>query len=225
MEPAAPAARSNHSAGGRESVGSSSRESIQGEAGRQIFVDFPRSLELTGAKGTVVTVSELGTNLPDHPALDSSGQLIVEGEVTVGGLSPYHPIAVGIDQSTLDNPALAPLKPAQVVVPRPGVAATIDIAIVGGGSIEGFATTLDGTPYEGLDFELLDDRGAVIATARSDIDGYLVFENIRYGKFAIRLNGGSASALQAASFEPVSVVINRDKPAARISAIKVASLK
>lgn len=148
-----------------------------------------------------------------------------KGEVTVGGLSPYHPIAVGIDQSTLDNPALAPLKPAQVVVPRPGVAATIDIALVGGGSIEGFATKSDGTPYEGLDFELLDERGAVIATARSDIDGYLVFENIRYGKFAIRLNGGSASAIQAAPFEPVSVVINRDKPAARIGAIKVASLK
>jgi len=147
------------------------------------------------------------------------------GQVTVGGLSPYVPLAVGIDQTSLDNPALAPLKPAQIIVPRPGVAATIDIALVGGGSIEGFATKADGTPYEGLDFELIDEHGAVVGTARSDLDGYIVFENIRYGKFAIRLNSGSASAIQAAPFEPVSVVINRDKPAARLGALKVAALK
>lgn len=72
------------SLGGRARIG---RFVIQGEPGRQIYVDFPRSLELTGAKGTVVTVSELVTNLPDHPALDSSGRLIVEfgGELTVDG--------------------------------------------------------------------------------------------------------------------------------------------
>ena len=147
------------------------------------------------------------------------------GLVTVGGLSPYVPLAVGIDQTSLDNPALAPLKPAQIIVPRPGVAATIDIALVGGGSIEGFATKADGTPYEGLDFELIDEKGDVVGTARSDLDGYIVFENIRYGKFAIRLNSGTASAIQAAPFEPVSVVINRDKPAARIGALRVAALK
>ncbi|MEO6433052.1 MAG: hypothetical protein ABIO29_03615, partial [Sphingomicrobium sp.] len=148
-----------------------------------------------------------------------------QGKVTVGGLSPYVPLAVGIDQSSLDNPALAPSKPIQVIVPRPGVAAVIDIALVGGGSIEGFAAKSDGSAYEGLDFELLDEAGAVVGTARSDIDGYIVFENIRYGKFALRLTSGTASAIHAAPLEPLTVVINRDKPAARIGSIKIAALK
>lgn len=148
-----------------------------------------------------------------------------KGEVTVGGLSPYVPLAVGIDQTTLDNPALAPLKPVQVVVPRPGVAAMIDIALVGGGSIEGYATKSDGSPYEGLDFDLVDHAGAVVATVRTDLDGYFVFENIRYGRFALRLNGDSASAIKASPLEPVAVTINHEKPAVRLGAIKVAALQ
>lgn len=148
-----------------------------------------------------------------------------KGEVTVGGLSPYVPLAVGIDQTTLDNPALAPLKPLQVVVPRPGVAAMLDIALVGGGSIEGFATKSDGSAYEGLDFELVDQSGAVVGTARSDLDGYFVFENIHYGKFSIRLNADSASAISASPLEPVAVTINHEKPAVRLGAIKVVALK
>lgn len=147
-----------------------------------------------------------------------------EGRITVGGLSPYVPVAVGIDQTSLDNPALAPTKPVQVIVPRPGVAADIDIALVGGGSIEGFATKADGSAYEGLDFELIDEKGAVIGTARSDLDGYIVFENIRYGKFSLRLASGTASAIHAAPLEPLTVIINRDKPAARIGSIKIAAL-
>ncbi len=148
-----------------------------------------------------------------------------QGEVTVGGLSPYVPLAIGIDQSSLDNPALAPLKPVQVIVPRPGVAAMLDIALVGGGSVEGFATKSDGTPYEGLDFDLVDQSGTVLATARSDLDGYFVFENIHYGKFSMRLNSASASAISASPLDPVMVVINHDKPAVRLGAIKVAALR
>ncbi|MEO6198606.1 MAG: hypothetical protein ABIO68_01525 [Sphingomicrobium sp.] len=148
-----------------------------------------------------------------------------KGEVTVGGLSPYVALAVGIDQTTLDNPALAPLKPFQVVVPRPGVAAMLDIALVGGGTIEGYATKADGTPYEGLDFDLVDQSGAVMGTVRSDLDGYFVFENIHYGKFALRLNQDSAAAIHASPLDPVTVILNHDKPAVRLGAIKVAALQ
>ena len=147
------------------------------------------------------------------------------GEVTVGGLSPYVPVAIGVDQSSLSNPALTALRPAQVIVPRPGIGALVDIPLVGGGSIEGFAAKSDGRPYEGLDFDLLDDDGQVVGTARSDLDGYFVFENIHYGRFTLRLNAASAAAIRAAPFAPVEVRINRDRPAARIGAVKVAALQ
>ena len=60
-----------------------------------------------------------------------------QGLVRVNGLQPYHPIAIGIDTSTLNDPSLAPKKALQVVVPRPGVAAKLEIGLVGAGDIEG----------------------------------------------------------------------------------------
>ena len=69
---------------GRARIG---RFVIQGEPGRQIHVDLPRSIELVGIKGTVVRVQSLITNLPDAPALDSNGRLAVDfgGELEIDG--------------------------------------------------------------------------------------------------------------------------------------------
>lgn len=69
---------------GRARIG---RIVIRGEAGRDIYVDFPKSLELTGSKGSVVRVRSLFTDLGDHPRLDSRGELAIEfgGELEVQG--------------------------------------------------------------------------------------------------------------------------------------------
>ncbi len=50
-----------------------------------------------------------------------------KGAVTVAGLTAYAPIAVGIDETSLSDPMLTPRKALQVVVPRPGVAADVEI--------------------------------------------------------------------------------------------------
>lgn len=70
--------------GGRARIG---RVIIRGEPNRAIYVDFPKSVELIGMKGAVVTVTALVTDLPDHPRLDSRGELAVDfgGELEVQG--------------------------------------------------------------------------------------------------------------------------------------------
>ncbi|MGH6783213.1 MAG: DUF4402 domain-containing protein, partial [Sphingomicrobium sp.] len=72
------------SPGGRARIG---RVIIRGEPNRAIYVDFPKSVELIGMKGDMVTVTALVTDLPDHPRLDSRGELAVDfgGELTVQG--------------------------------------------------------------------------------------------------------------------------------------------
>ncbi|MEO6198611.1 MAG: DUF4402 domain-containing protein [Sphingomicrobium sp.] len=69
---------------GRARIG---RIIIRGEPGRAIYVDFPKSLELIGIKGTSVSVTALVTNLPDNPQLDSRGELAVDfgGELRIRG--------------------------------------------------------------------------------------------------------------------------------------------
>lgn len=72
------------SVSGRARLG---RVIIHGQPNRPISVTFPRTLELSGIKGTVIEIRQLVTNLPDSPTLDSSGQLVVDfgGELDVRG--------------------------------------------------------------------------------------------------------------------------------------------
>lgn len=69
---------------GRARIG---RVIIHGEPGRAIFVDFPKSLELVGMKGTMVSVTGVVTDLPANPRLDSRGQLVIDfgGELKIRG--------------------------------------------------------------------------------------------------------------------------------------------
>ncbi|HEX2624102.1 MAG TPA: carboxypeptidase regulatory-like domain-containing protein, partial [Sphingomicrobium sp.] len=143
------------------------------------------------------------------------------GELTVGGLTPFVPVAIGIDQTTLDNPALTPSKPAQLVVPRPGVSATVDIALVGGGSVEGIAVHDDHREYEGLDIELVDSAGNVVATTRSDLDGYFLFERVKYGNYTLRLAATTASAISVPRDLDAKAVVNRDRPVVRLGTVVV----
>ena len=115
-----------------------------------------------------------------------------QGLVRVNGLQPYYPIAIGIDTSTLNDPSLAPKKALQVIVPRPGVAAKLEIGLVGAGDIEGMLVRNDGRGFEGLDVELLDEAGKVVASGRSDYDGFFLFERVAYGRYTLRLTTDSA---------------------------------
>ncbi|MEQ7874066.1 carboxypeptidase-like regulatory domain-containing protein [Sphingomonas sp. ASV193] len=146
------------------------------------------------------------------------------GEVTVGGLAPYQPIPVGIDQTSLDNPALTPAKAVQVVVPRPGTVTFVDIALVGGGSIEGALMRSDQREIEGADIELVDEAGKVVATTRSDIDGYFLFERVKYGRYSLRLSKGSAAALNMPVDLGKAAEVNRDHPLLRMGSIIVTAL-
>ena len=94
------------------------------------------------------------------------------GAVTVGGLTPYRPVAVGIDGTSLDDPMLTPKTALQVVVPRPGVAAEVVIPLVGGGDIEGALMKSGELGFEGVDLELVEPSGKVAGTARTDFDGF-----------------------------------------------------
>jgi hypothetical protein len=144
-----------------------------------------------------------------------------EGTVRVGGLQPFQPIAVGIDTSSLEDPSLAPKKALQLVVPRPGVAARIEIGLVGSGDIEGMVVQSDGRGFEGLDLELVDPTGKVVASGRSDYDGFFLFDRIPYGRYGLRVTTESA---KAAGVDPTigrTVEISAQKSVVRMGAIRI----
>lgn len=163
-------------------------------------------------KGALITT---GTVQADRPT-DSHGSAMV------GGLSPFKPVAVGIDLSSLSDPMLVPKKALQVVVPRPGIPANVEIGLVGGGDIEGAVVKNGGLGFEGLDLELVDSSGKAVATTRTDFDGFFLFERVAYGSYSIRVAKNSAAIAKIAVDLGLPVEITPDKAVVRLGSVHVA---
>jgi hypothetical protein len=116
---------------------------------------------------------------------------------------------------------LVPRKALQVVVPRPGVPAEVEIALVGAGDVEGSVVKGGGTGFEGLDLELVDDGGRVVAQARSDYDGFFLFERVPYGSYRVRVSAASAEATAVAPDLRVTAKVSPDKSVVRLGTILV----
>ena len=108
-----------------------------------------------------------------------------------------------------------------MIVPRPGVAARIEIGLVGSGDIEGVLVQSDGRGFEGLDVELIDMAGKVTATARSDYDGFFLFDRVPYGRYSIRLTSQSAHAAGVAVAIDRTIDITSEKSVVRLGPIRI----
>jgi hypothetical protein len=176
-------------------------------------------------------LNDNGVRDPTEPlekgALVTTGRRLSEratdakGAVLVGGLATFTPVTVGIDESSLADPMLVPRKALQVVVPRPGVPANVEIGLVGGGDIEGAIVKSGGLGFEGLDLELADGAGKTVASTRTDFDGFFLFERVAYGDYRIRLSKDSAQAAGLARDLNVQVSVSAAKSIVRLGSIHV----
>lgn len=144
-----------------------------------------------------------------------------KGSVMVAGLPTFAPIPIGIDESSLSDPMLAPKKAIQVVVPRPGVPAEVDIGLVGAGDVEGAIVKNGGLGFEGLDLELVDSSGSVVGNAQTDFDGYFLFDRVPYGAYTVRIAKPAAEAAHVPQDLKLKVTVNGDRPVVRVGSITV----
>ncbi|MEO8141174.1 MAG: carboxypeptidase regulatory-like domain-containing protein [Sphingomicrobium sp.] len=165
-------------------------------------------------KGALVTT---GSRLSER-ATDA------QGTVLVAGLANYVPVAVGVDTSSLGDPTLTPRQALQVVTPRPGIAADVEIALVGAGDIEGAVVKDGGEGFEGLELELIDGSGKVVASTRSDYDGFFLFERVAYGRYVVRISAESARIARVSTGLGLSATVNEGAPTARLGATRVTKM-
>ena len=111
-----------------------------------------------------------------------------------------------------------------MVTPRPGIAADVEIALVGAGDIEGAVVKDGGEGFEGLELELVDASGKVIVTTRSDYDGFFLFERVAYGKYTVRISAESARIARVATGLGLSATVNEAAPTARLGAARVTKM-
>jgi uncharacterized lipoprotein YbaY len=106
-----------------------------------------------------------------------------------------------------------------VVVPRPGVPAEVEIGLVGGGDVEGALVKSGGLGFEGVDLELVDAAGKVIAKTRTDYDGFFLFERVAYGSYTIRVAKDSAAAAKISADLGLHFIVSPDKSVVRLGTV------
>jgi hypothetical protein len=143
------------------------------------------------------------------------------GAVTLAGLTTYEAVTVGLDETSLADPMLVPKRPLQVVVPRPGVPADVEIGLVGGGDVEGAVVKSGGLGFEGLDLELVNAGGKVVSTVRTDFDGFFLFQRVAYGRYTVRVSEASAATAKVQRELGRSIEVTAGRAVVRLGTIPV----
>lgn len=119
-----------------------------------------------------------------------------KGQTFIGGLTPYVPVLIGIDASSLPDPFVQPATSGVVVTPRPGIPVVIELPLVSAGEISGTLLRDGGRMLSGVTIELVDKKGQVVKTTRSEYDGFFLFESVPYGQYKLRIAALSANVVR-----------------------------
>ena len=156
----------------------------------------------------------------------SAGQMPVEqltdanGEVIVDGLEPFRPVLVGVDGSSLPDLLVQPSTPGMVVTPRPGISVALELPLVSTGDVDGtLVRSGGGGGFEGVDLELVNSEGRAMARARSDFDGFFIFEGVPYGRYSLRILKLSADAARLDPKLNCVAIIGENSPSVHLGAV------
>ncbi|MBO0750023.1 MAG: hypothetical protein J2O44_06300, partial [Porphyrobacter sp.] len=187
----------------------------RGEAAVSVFLDENgdgvRSPDEKPLAGVGLTAGQFGSSAPT----DKQGHAMIEG------LNPYQKVLIGVDESTLPDPFLVPVKQGIVVTPRAGIAAKLEIAVAPTGEVEGELHGLEDTPRPGVELELVDRAGKVAASALTEFDGYFLFERVPYGTYRLQLSAGAARALGAARELGKTATLSNDKTDVELGVLRL----
>lgn len=105
-------------------------------------------------------------------------------------LSPYHRLDLSIDEDTLSDPAWVAERQGVGLVPRPGAAWTVDFPVIETGEIDGNVSLSQGggkREVSNVRLQLVAPDGAVVQEAKSQFDGFYLFEKVRPGRYTLRV--------------------------------------
>ena len=143
------------------------------------------------------------------------------GRTIVDGLRPFKPVLVGVDESSLGDPFLAPAVKGIVVTPRPGVIAQIELPIAPSGEVEGVLLSTKGLEQPGAVLQLLDRQGRVAAQTISEFDGFFLFERVPYGEYRLRVASDTVNALQVEADLKGALLLGQERDILRLGTIKL----
>ncbi|GJL85518.1 MAG: hypothetical protein DHS20C02_12930 [Micavibrio sp.] len=111
-----------------------------------------------------------------------------EGYIELLGAGPPGLVDITVDQESLPNPFLIPIKDGYSTVLRPRTKPYIEFALIESGGIDGTIRFADGRPIPGLIVQLLSHDGVVLKEATTLSDGFYVFEFVKPGTYTVQVS-------------------------------------
>jgi hypothetical protein len=133
-----------------------------------------------------------------------------QGRALIAGLGDGTRASVRVDSDSMPDISLAPARAGIEVVPRPGRIHTSDFAIVTLSDIEGtayFRADSGTRAVSRLQLRLLRPDGSLAAHARSESDGFFLFERLPAGQYRLELDPQQAASLKIRLEGPVTLTL------------------
>jgi len=129
-----------------------------------------------------------------------SGEVLTNssGMALVTGLGDGRPAQVSMMTDTLPDPYMFPTRPGVEVVPRPGRTHRSFFPVVAMSEVEGHAFFEGGESkraVSNVQLQLVNSKSEVIASARTEYDGYFFIERVPPGDYRIRIDPDQAAKL------------------------------
>ncbi len=125
------------------------------------------------------------------------------GISVVGPLRPHRPADFSISLDSLQDPALKPQEAGLRLIPRMGKVAKVDIPFITMGGISGnIKQKQNGTvePMGRIQVQLFDATKKLVTTARTDREGFYSFDDLKPGKYYLKIPDTQLNGLQLNSF-------------------------
>ena len=140
-----------------------------------------------------------------------------KGIAMINGLTPYEPADVSVVLRSLSDPFQKPSPRGLRFLPRPGKVAELNLPIIVASELTGFVRVRDakggatGRTRRNMMVQLIGPDGSVVKQTRTETDGYFLLEDLRAGKYTLRMNPDQLNAMHLKSEpESSSVEINAD---------------
>ncbi len=141
-----------------------------------------------------------------------------DGAALVAGLSSGKKTLLKVDAASLEDPLLLPATDGVVIVPRRGIAMPVDLPLTPTGEVEG-TLYRQGGPLAGALLQLIGADGRVAAETKTDFDGFILFELVRYGRYTLRLAPETAAVIGHDAPLAVGITVGGDKPIINLGAV------
>jgi hypothetical protein len=132
------------------------------------------------------------------------------GVAFVSGLPAGEDSDIGVSLATLEDPLERPSREGVRFVPRAGRIVAVDFPIVFSGEVTGTVYLVRDDRNEessGVELELVEGGGSVVARARSAYDGFYDITRIPPGRYRLRVSPAQVGRLKLRAPEPREIVI------------------